>query len=64
MFEWFYELFVQFVTMVLSWFGMDAKALLGESFKEQVPSGEENKSAESTASIAQNVAQVLNEGEQ
>ena len=59
MFEWFYELFVQFVTMVLSWFGMDAKALLGD--KEQVPSGEESKSTES---IAQNVAQVLNEGEQ
>jgi hypothetical protein len=57
MFEWFYELFVQFVTMVLSWFGMDAKALLGD--KEQAPSGEE-----SSESIAQNVAQVLNEGEQ
>jgi hypothetical protein len=54
MFEWFYQLFVQVVTMVLSWFGMDAKAFLGESFK-----GEEE--VQLTQNVSQHVAQTLND---
>lgn len=34
MFEWFYQLFVQFVTMVLSWFGIDSKSFTADAFKE------------------------------
>lgn len=62
MFEWFYQLVMQFVTMVLSWFGMDAKALLGESFKEQAPESEDAQNA--VQNVVQNVVSTLNEGEQ
>ena len=56
MFESLIQMLVQFLTMVLSWFGMDAKALLGESFK-----GEQEQAE---GEVAQHVATTLNEGEQ